>query len=140
MAEQIKRAQVKWVEKLKFIGTSNSGHSIVMDASADIGGGSAVTPGELVFLALGGCTGIDIISILDKMRVPLRDLKIEIEGEPIETHPKTYKWIKIIYHFIGVTDEGKARQAVQLSQDKYCSVSAIIKQSTELSYEIVFDK
>jgi len=139
MAEKIKRAQVKWIENYKFAGTSNSGKSIIMDGSADMGGGSAVTPGELVFLALGGCTGIDVVSILTKMRVPFRDLKIEIEGEPVDTHPKTYKWIKIIYRIIGVADKDKARQAVALSQDKYCSVSAIVRQSTEMTHEIVFE-
>jgi putative redox protein len=139
MADQIKHTQVKWIENLKFAGTSNSGKSIIMDASADMGGGSAVTPGELVFLALGGCTGIDVASILNKMRVPFRDLKIDIEGEPVDTYPKTYKWIKITYRIFGVADKDKARQAVSLSQEKYCSVSAIVKQSTELTHEIVFE-
>ena len=140
MADQIKRAQVKWIENYKFAGTSNSGKSIMMDASADMGGGSAVTPGELIFLALGGCTGIDVVNILTKMRVPFRDLKIEIEGEPVDTYPKTYKWIKVTYRIIGVADEEKARQAVALSQDKYCSVSAIVRQSTKLTHEIVFEE
>jgi putative redox protein len=140
MADQIKHARVKWIENLKFAGTSNSGKSIIMDASADMGGGSAVTPGELVFLALGGCTGIDVVSILNKMRVPFRDLKIDIEGEPVDTYPKTYKWIKITYRIFGVADKEKARQAVALSQEKYCSVSAIVKQSTELTHEIIFEE
>jgi putative redox protein len=139
MSEQVKRAHVKWVENYKFAGTSNSGKSIIMDGSADMGGGSAVTPGELIFLALGGCTGIDVVSILNKMRVPFRDLKIEIEGVPVDTHPKTYRWIKIIYRIYGVADKEKARQAVSLSQDKYCSVSAIVRQSTELTHEIIFE-
>lgn len=139
MANQIKRAQVKWVENYKFAGISNSGKSIIMDGPADMGGGSAVTPGELIFLALGGCTGIDVVSILNKMRVPFRDLKIEIEGEPVDTHPKTYRWIKVIYRIYGVADKEKARQAVALSQDKYCSVSAIVRHSTELTHEIIFE-
>lgn len=139
MTNQIKHAQVKWIDNYRFAGISNSGKSIIMDGSADMGGGSAVTPGELVFLALGGCTGIDVVSILNKMRVPFRDLKIEIEGEPVDSHPKTYKWVKLTYHIIGVADKDKARQAVALSQDKYCSVSAIVRQSTALTHEIVFE-
>jgi putative redox protein len=139
MADLLKHAQVKWVENFKFAGTSSSGKSIIMDASADMGGGSAVTPGELVFLALGGCTGIDVVSILNKMRVPFRDLKIDIDGQMLDTHPRTYKWIKVTYRIFGVADKDKARQAVSLSQEKYCSVSAIIKQATELSHEIVFE-
>jgi putative redox protein len=140
VADQIKHAQVKWIENLKFAGTSISGKSIIMDASANMGGGSAVTPGELVFLALGGCTGIDVVSILNKMRVSFRDLKIDIEGESVDTYPKTYKWIKITYHILGVADKDKARQAVSLSQEKYCSVSAIVKRSTELTHEIIFEE
>ena len=141
MSEDIRRAQVKWVEQFKFVGTSNSGHSIVMDAGASNGsGGSSVTPGELIFLALGGCTGIDVVSLLAKMRVPFRDLRIDIEGEPVGTHPKIYKWVKMIYRFYGVADPDKARQAVDLSQDKYCSVSAIVKKSTEFSFDIVFEE
>ena len=141
MGIEIKRAQVKWVENLRFVGVSNSGRSIVMDGLAAVGGdASAVTPGELVFIALGGCTGVDVISILKKMRVSLRDLKIEIEGEPVETHPRIYKWIKLTYRFYGVADRDKARQAVALSQEKYCSVSAIVKKSAELAHEIVFEE
>ena len=141
MGIEIKRAQVKWVENLRFVGVSNSGRSIVMDGPAAVGGdASAVTPGELVFIALGGCTGVDVISILKKMRVSLRDLKIEIEGEPVETHPRIYKWIKLTYRFYGVADRDKARQAVALSQEKYCSVSAIVKKSAELAHEIVFEE
>jgi putative redox protein len=139
MANQIKRAHVKWVENYKFAGTSNSGKSIIMDGSADMGGGTAVTPGELIFLALGGCTGIDVVSILNKMRVPFRDLKIEIEGESVDSYPKIYKWVKITYIIIGVADKDKARQAVALSQEKYCSVSAIVRQSTTLTHEIIFE-
>jgi putative redox protein len=139
MVDLLKHAQVKWIENFKFAGTSSGGKSIIMDASADMGGGSAVTPGELVFLALGGCTGIDVVSILNKMRVPFRDLKIDIDGQMLDTHPRTYKWIKVTYRIFGVADKDKARQAVSMSQEKYCSVSAIVKQSTELTHEIVFE-
>jgi putative redox protein len=140
MSENMRRAHVKWVEDFKFVGTSNSGRSIVMDSSASGGkGGSSTTPGELIFLALGGCTGIDVVSLLEKMRVPFRDLRIDIEGETVAADPKIYKWIKLIYRFYGVADKEKAGKAVALSQEKYCSVSAIVKKSTDFSFEIVFE-
>jgi len=113
MTAEIKKANVKWVEKMKFVGTGYSGHSIVMDTpSASGGDGSAVAPGELVLIGLGGCTGVDVVVMMQKMRVPLRDLKIEIEAEPVESHPKVYKWIKIIYRFYGCDNHEKAKKAV----------------------------
>lgn len=140
MATEIKKAQVKWVEGLKFVGTGHSGRSIVMDASSKVGGdASAVMPGEMVLISLGGCTGMDVVSILKKMKVPFRDVRVEVEAEPVETHPKIYRWIKITYRFFGVADKNKAERAVKLSQEKYCSVAAILSKSAEVSYEIVFE-
>jgi putative redox protein len=137
---EIKRAQVKWVERMKFVGTGNSGKSIIMDAPVVSGGeGSAITPGELVLVALGGCTSVDVIGMLNKMRVPFRDLKIEIEAETVEEYPKIYRWVKMIYRICGCKDENKARKAVALSKEKYCSVSAILARSAEVKYDIVFE-
>jgi len=140
MAAEIKKANAKWVEKMKFIGTGHSGRSIVMDVPSTAGGdGSAVTPGELVLIGLGGCTGMDVVSLLNKMRTPFRDLKIDIEAEPVDSHPKVYKWIKIIYRFYGCDNREKAKKAVEMSKEKYCSVSAILSKSADVSYEIVFE-
>jgi putative redox protein len=125
---------------MKFIGTGDSNRSIVMDVPEKSGGeGSSVAPGELILISLGGCTGVDVISILSKMRVPLRDLKIDIEAEPEKAHPKTYKWIKIIYKFYGCADQAKAKKAVGMSKEKYCSVSVMLSRSADISYEIVFE-
>lgn len=125
---------------MKFVGTGNSGKSIVMDAPAKSGGeGSAITPGELVLVSLGGCTAVDVISILNKMRVAVRDLKIDIEAEAVEEHPKIYRWVKMIYRFYGCEDQAKARKAVGLSKEKYCSVSAILSKSAEVKYDIIFE-
>jgi len=140
MPTEIKTANIKWVEKMKFVGTGPSGKSIVMDTPELSGGdGSAVTPGELVLIGLGGCTAVDVVSILNKMRVPLRDLKVDIEAEPVDTHPKTYKRIKIIYKFYGCNDHNKAKKAVGLSKEKYCSVSVMLSKSAEMRHEIVFE-
>ena len=140
MAAEIKKANAKWVEKMKFIGTGHSGRSIVMDVPSTAGGdGSAVTPGELVLIGLGGCTGMDVVSLLNKIQTPFRDLKIDIEAEPVESYPKVYKWIKIIYRFYGCDNREKAKKAVEMSKEKYCSVSAILSKSADVSYEIVFE-
>lgn len=140
MTAEVRRAHVKWVEGLKFVGTDHGGHSIVMDSPAKAGGDdSAVAPGELVLVGLGGCTGVDVVNILKKMRVPFRDVKIEIEAEPVETHPKIYRWVKIIYRFFGVADKSKAKRAVELSHEKFCSLAVILSKSAEVSYEIIFE-
>ena len=138
-APAVKNASIKWVERLKFMGTSYSGHSIVMDAPANLDGdGSAATPSELVLMGLGGCTATDVIRILKKMRVPLKDLVIDIEALPVETDPKIYRWIKIVYHFHGCADITKARRAVEMSMNKYCSVSAMLAKSADINYELHF--
>ena len=140
MAPEIKKARVKWAENLKFIGTGHSGKSLVMDAPEAAGGnGSAVTPGELLLIGLGGCTAVDVVSMLNKMRVAFRDLQVDIEAEPVETYPKIYKWVKIIYKFYGCENQAKAQKAVGMSKEKYCSVSAIIGKSAEMKHEIIFE-
>ena len=140
MAGEIKKARVKWIENMKFLGIGPSGKSMIMDAPEKSGGhGSAVTPGELVLIGLGGCTGVDVISMLTKMRVPFRDLQVEVEAEVVEDHPKIYKWVKTTYRFFGCQDEAKARKAVGMSKEKYCSVSAIVGKSAEMTHEIIFE-
>lgn len=140
MANEIKQARVKWIENMKFLGVGPSGKSMIMDAPEKSGGnGSAVTPGELVLLGLGGCTGVDVVNMLKKMRVAFRDLQIEIEAEPVEDHPKIYKWVKTTYRFFGCEDQAKAKKAVGMSKEKYCSVAAIVGKSAEMSHEIVFE-
>lgn len=140
MASDIRKAHIKWIERLRFAGMTNSGRALIMDAPQSSGGdGSAPTPGELLLVSLGGCTAVDVVSILNKMRVPFRDLQVDVEGEAVDTHPKIYKSIKITYRIFGVADKSKAEQAVKLSQDKYCSVSAIVGKSAQLSHTIEFE-
>jgi len=139
----MKRARVKWVENFKFLGTAPSGHSIAMDGPAEIGGeGSAVKPGELTLVALGGCTGIDVVSILKKMRVDFKSFEIIVDAEPRTEHPKSWEKIHVKYILKGSgIDESKVKKAIELSEDKYCSVSAMLKASAELTYdyEIIAD-
>ena len=140
MAAEVKKARVKWVENMKFVGTGPSGNSMVMDTPPRVGGeGSAVTPGELMLIGLGGCTAVDVVSILNKMRVKFDDLAVDIEAEPVETHPKVYKTIKMYYRFKGCEDQNKAQKAVVMSKDKYCSVSAMLSKTADIDYEIIFE-
>lgn len=129
-------ATVRWIDGMRFEGTGGSGGGITLDARPEHGGtGAGPSPMETVLLALGGCTGIDVVSILRKMRVPLDGLEIRVTGDRAEEHPRVF--IRVHIEYI-VTGRGLApdqvRRAVELSQDKYCSVSAMLRASAELSF------
>ena len=139
----MKRARVKWVEDLKFYATGPSGHSIAMDGPTEAGGDdSAVRPGELTLMALGGCTGIDVVSMLKKMRVDITAFEIVVDAEPRSEHPKSWDTIHVKYIITGPgIEESKVKKAIELSEEKYCSVSAMLKGSAKLTYdyEIISD-
>lgn len=114
------------------------GHKIVMDAVEAFGGDNeGPTPKKLLLASLIGCTGMDVISILRKMRVEPTDFTIEAEAESSNEHPKIYSKINLTYIFTG--DElpmDKLEKAVSLSQERYCAVSAMLKDSVSISYSI----
>ena len=91
-------ARVKWIDGMRFIGHAGSKHAIVMDAGGKVGGeDTGVRPGELPLIALGGCTGIDVVSILNKMRVFFDDIEIIVSGEAAPEHPKYWTKIEMKY-------------------------------------------
>jgi putative redox protein len=130
-------AKVRWVEGLQFVATPASNHSIVLDASAQAGAAdSAIHPGELLLVGLAGCTGIDVVSILKKMKVEIQEFEVRVQGEAAEEHPKFWKKINVTYWVKGRdVPQDKLRKAIELSQDKYCSVSAALKNKVEISYD-----
>ncbi|MHA1408593.1 MAG: OsmC family protein, partial [Candidatus Heimdallarchaeaceae archaeon] len=92
---------------------------------------------ELLLMALGGCTGMDIESLVNKMRTPVDDFRIEIEGERVDEHPKVFTRIEIVYKFWGKNlNEDNIKKAVELSHTRYCTVSAILKKTCDISYRI----
>jgi len=115
-----------------------SGHTLTMDAKAEVGGNDAgPRPKELMLASLAGCTGMDVVSILKKMRVELEGFNIVIEAEMTEEHPKHYSSMHLIYEFKGKgLDEEKLRKAIDLSQERYCGVSAVYRKAMPLSYGI----
>jgi putative redox protein len=126
-----------WKQKMQFDAVVN-GHHILMDAVPEAGGEDrGPRPKELMLAALAGCTGIDVVSILNKMRVNYDSFDIEIEADVTEEHPKHYHKMHIIYLFSGnELDPEKLKKAVDLSQERYCGVSAVYKKSMDLTYEI----
>ncbi|MEE6452241.1 OsmC family protein [Gottfriedia acidiceleris] len=118
------KTSIKWDGKLAFSGIAPSGHEIKMDTAESLGGdNSAPTPVELLINAVAGCTAIDIVLILEKMRLKLTSFEIEVNGERAEEHPKRFTDIHLHYILSGELDTEKVRKAIKLSKDKYCSVA-----------------
>ncbi|WP_413306525.1 OsmC family protein [Bacillus sp. 1P10SD] len=128
---------VKWNEKMAFSGTTPSGHEIKMDAAPEVGGeNTGARPTELLLNAVAGCTGIDIISILHKMRLEPSSFHMDVKGERADDHPKKFTTITIHYALEGDLPEEKVVRAIQLSKDKYCSVSHSLSAEISASYSI----
>lgn len=116
-----------------------SGHRLIMDAVPTVGGNDeGPRPKPLVLASLAGCTGMDVVSILKKMQQPFTYFNIEVDADSTEDHPKTYNAMKIIYEFkeSDGLDPKKVEKAVQLSQERYCGVSALLKKAIPIDYEI----
>ncbi len=131
---------LNWNKKMKFTAHTESNHEVVMDSSSDVGGeDTAARPMEALLAALAGCTAMDVISILEKMKTPPRDFKIDIDYTKAKEHPKVYTSIHLKYIFFGNVPKENAEKAVNLSQTKYCSASAMLRKSAEITYELVFN-
>ena len=129
-------ATVRWTKAMQFSGTGAAGVAITMDARPEHGGVDAgPSPMETVLLALGGCTGMDVVSVLQKMRAPLEVLEIQITAERAEEHPRVFTSIALEYTFAGAgLRPEQVNRAVELSQTRYCSVSAMLRQVAALTY------
>ncbi|HBH47550.1 MAG TPA: osmotically inducible protein C, partial [Bacteroidales bacterium] len=114
------------------------GHSLQADAKKEFGGeGKGPRPKPLMLFALAGCTGMDVVSILAKMRVEVELFDIDIEAEMTEEHPKVYSKMHIIYKFSGKDlPMDKLEKAINLSQERYCGVSAMYRKAMDLTHEI----
>lgn len=135
MAKQ--EVKVSWLENMAFEADVND-HKIILDAAEEVGGENrGPRPKPFLLTALAGCTGMDVVSILKKMRVDLEGFNVVVEGELTEEHPKQFYKMNVIYEFTG-TDLPleKLQKAVSLSEERYCGVSAMFKKAIELSSEI----
>ena len=128
---------VKWIGDEKFVATSPSGHAMTIDS--DRASNKAPGPMELVLLALGACTATDMVSILKKKRQKLESLEVICSGERAAEPPTIWTKLEILYRLRGQLDDTAVKHAIQLSEDKYCSVAAMLKKTAALSwrYEIL---
>jgi putative redox protein len=136
------RARIRWADGMAFEGVAESGGTVTLDARPDHGGaGRGPSPMETVLLALGGCTGMDVVSILRKMRAPLEGLEIRVTAERAADHPQVFTRIGLEYVFKGPgLDPAQVKRAVELSQERYCSVAAMLRGVAEVSYTWHIDR
>jgi putative redox protein len=129
---------VDWTEDMSFKSEVN-GHEIIIDADETVGGKDrGPRPKPLMLLSLAGCTGMDVISILKKMRVEVEKFRVTSDANNTEEHPKHFDEIKVIYEFWGKNlPMDKLEKAVNLSEDRYCGVSHVYKQAIKMTSEII---
>lgn len=127
-------AVAKWIDNQRFVATAGSNHSIVMDGDR----ATANSPMEMVLLGLCGCTGYDVVSILRKKREPLTSLEVSAEADRAPEPPTIFTAIRLTYRVSGKVAPKAVEDAVRLSEEKYCSVAAMLRTSAKITYTIEY--
>jgi len=128
-------AKAIWTDKERYLGEATSRHALVMDTASDK---TANTPMELVLIALCGCTASDVVGILRKKREPFTSLEVSAQGQRAEGYPAVYNEIKLTYRVGGKVSRKAMEDAVHLSKEKYCSVSAMLEKTAKITFEIEY--
>jgi len=130
-------ATVKWIDEQKFLATSPSGHAIAVDS--DRQSNKAPGPMDLVLMALGACTATDVVIVLGKKRQTLESLEVICSGERAAEPPTVWTKLEIVYRLRGKLEDAAVKHAIELSEEKYCSVAAMLRKTATLTwrYEIV---
>ena len=129
-------AKVIWTDNHRFLGQASSGHGVVVDGDSKTGS----SPMELVLIGLCGCTGYDVASILTKKREPFTSIEVRAEGDRAATPPTVYTAIRLVYTVGGKVSRKAVEDAVRLSEEKYCSVAAMLIKTAKISYVIEYVK
>jgi|SRR5215471_1394056 len=127
-------ARAIWIDSQRFLGQASSGHGIVVDGDKKSGN----SPMELVLIGLCGCTGYDVASILTKKREPFTSIEVRAKAERAATPPTVYTEIRLVYRVGGKVSHKAVEDAVRLSEDKYCSVAAMINKTAKITYTIEY--
>jgi len=127
-----------WKDKMAFDSQIDK-HTLRIDAAGLLGDDSGPSPKKLLLASLAGCTGMDVVSLLKKMRVPFTNFEMDIDADLTDEHPKVYEEIRIIYRIFGNDlNQEKVEKAIDLSQEKYCGVSAMLKKNSPVNYSIEY--
>lgn len=129
-----------WNKNMQFETDNPSGHKVLIDTSEDNGGNnSGLAPKAMMLSSLAGCSGLDVVSLLKKMRIIVDDFKMDVTGELTDEHPKYYHTVTVDYHFTGANlDEEKITKAVNLSVEKYCGVMEMFRRFADIKIAIHF--
>ena len=132
-------AKVTWVDGALFVAEAGSGHTFTMDGSPDVGGRNlAARPMEVLLMGLGGCTAIDVVSMLKKQRQDVLAVEVSLVGERATEHPMVYSEVKVVYTVRGrKLSRSLVERAVSLSDEKYCSATAMFKKTAKVTREVV---
>ncbi len=125
-------ARVRWAGAEQFIALSPSGHAIPLDCDRETN--TAPGPMELLLVALGTCTAVDVISILKKKRQKLESLEIDVSGERAKEPPTVWTKLELVYKLHGQLEDKAVRDAITLSQEKYCSVAAMLRKAAPITF------
>jgi putative redox protein len=128
----MQKASVKWIGEQKFVATGPSGHAVPIDSDRE--SNEAPGPMEMVLMALGACTATDIVIVLAKKRQKLQSLEVICTGERAKDPPTVWTKIEILYRLRGALDEAAVKHAIQLSEEKYCSVSAMLQKTAKITW------
>lgn len=130
------QAKVKWVNGLQFVGETGTGHAVVMDGDKEVGGNNTgMRPMELLLVGLGGCSGMDVASILQKKKQQVTGIDINVKGEKADSYPKKFTEIEMEFIVSGKDlSEEAVKRAVELSMEKYCSVKATLEGTAKISF------
>ncbi len=127
-----------WKEKMAFDSQIDN-HTVRIDTGGEMGDDSGPSPKKMLLASLAGCTGMDVVSLLKKMRVPFTGIEMDIAADLTDEHPKVYSEIRLIYRIFGKgLDQDKVKKAIDLSQVKYCGVSAMLKKNSPIHYSIEY--
>jgi putative redox protein len=128
-------AKAIWTDKERYLGEASSRHALVMDTATEK---TASTPMELVLVALCGCTASDVVGILRKKREPFTSLEVRAQGERATGYPAVYTEVKLTYRVGGKVSRKAVEDAVRLSKEKYCSVSAMLERTAKITANIEY--
>ncbi len=134
------KVDLHWTEAMKLTGTEGS-HAVAMDAKPPIGQGTAMTPKELVAAGLGGCTAMDVIALLKKHKQPFKSLDLAVDIESSTSgHPVVFTKAEVIFRVTGEVNPEILKEAVILSQTKYCGVSAMLSKALPIFFKIILNE
>src|SRR5215813_8263697 len=126
-------ASVRWIGEEKFVGVSPSGHAVTFDSDRE--SNKAPGPMEMLLMALGACTATDVVAILQKKRQKLQSLEVICSGERAPEPPTVWTKLEVLYRLSGELDEQAVKRAIELSEEKYCSVSATLRKTATLTWK-----